>query len=121
MADLLFSEGFLQQFVLHAESGEHLLKPTVLVLKGLRLGDHRRIHSAILRPPFVKGRVAHAMFTAQLGHRHPAFSLPQDRKDLRLRVSACLHSESPHASCRENSTYAASHFRGGLPHEKLHG
>jgi len=41
--------------------------------------------------------------------------LTQDRDDLRLSVSACLHAKSPHASCRENSTYAAPYFRGGLP------
>ena len=32
--------------------------------------------------------------------------------DLGLSVSACLHLESPHASCRENSTYAAPYFGG---------
>jgi len=41
--------------------------------------------------------------------------LPQDRDDLRLSVSACLHSKSPRSSCRENSTFAAPYFRGGLP------
>jgi hypothetical protein len=55
------------------------------------------------------------MLTAKLGHRHTAFGLPQDRDDLSLSVSACLHSKSPHASCRENSTHAAPYFRGGLP------
>jgi len=34
--------------------------------------------------------------------------------DLRLSVSACLHSESPRLSCRENSTYAAPYFRVGM-------
>jgi hypothetical protein len=29
------------------------------------------------------------------------------RIDLRLSVSACLHSNSPRSSCRENSTFAA--------------
>jgi hypothetical protein len=43
---------------------------------------------------------------------HAAFSLSQDGDDLRLCVSACLHSKSPHASCRENSTFAAPYFRG---------
>jgi len=32
-----------------------------------------------------------------------------------LIISACLHSESPHTSCRENSTYADPCLRGGLP------
>ena len=56
------------------------------------------------------------MHPAQLGHWHTAFSLTQDREDLRLSVSACLHSESPHPSCRENSTYADPYFRGGITH-----
>ena len=57
------------------------------------------------------------MLAAQLGNRHTAFGLPQDRDDLRFSVSACLHSKSPRSSCRENSTYAAPYFRGGLPEE----
>jgi hypothetical protein len=39
--------------------------------------------------------------------------------DMRFRVSACLHSESPRLSRRENSTYAAPYFRGGLPTQLL--
>ncbi len=35
----------------------------------------------------LKGQWHHPMFTAQLGHRHTAFSLAQDRKDLSHRVS----------------------------------
>ena len=48
----------------------------------LALADHGRIHPAILCPPFVKRRIAHAMLTAQLRHRHTAFGLPQNRDDL---------------------------------------
>jgi hypothetical protein len=55
--------------------------PPVLILNDLRLGDHRRIHSTILRPPPVGIRVAHAMCTTQLGHGHAAVSLTQDRED----------------------------------------
>jgi hypothetical protein len=33
----------------------------------------------------------------------------------RVRRGGCLYSESPRSSCRENSTYAAPYFRGGLP------
>ena len=49
--------------------------------------------------------------------RYPytAFGLTQDRDDLRLSVSACLHLKSPRSSCRENSTYAAPYFRGDYP------
>lgn len=50
--------------------------------------------------------------TAQIRHRHAAFSLTQDREDLRLSVSACFHPEIPRASCGENSTYAAPYYRG---------
>ena len=104
MADLLFFKGFLQQFVLHAEFGEHLLQPPVLLLDRLRLGNHPSpwslgpvalpwldIHPAILRPPFVKRRIAHAMFTAKLRNWHAALGLAQDRKDLGLAVSRHLH------------------------------
>ena len=63
----------------------------------------------------IAGLWHHAVFAAQLGHRHAAFSLAQDRKDLRLCVSACLHSKSPRSYCRENSTYAPPYFQGGLP------
>jgi YD repeat-containing protein len=115
MAQSLFSKGFLEQFILHAQFGEHLLQPPVLFLNGLRLGDHRRIHAPILRPPLLERRVTHTLRPAKLGHRHPAFSLTQDRKHLRLSVSACLHSESPHASGQENSTHPAPYFRGGVP------
>ena len=59
------------------------------------------------------------MLAAQLGHRHTALSLTQDRKDLRLSLSACLHSESPRSSCRENSTFAAPHFRGDYPYDRI--
>lgn len=45
--------------------------------------------------------------------------MPQDRDDLRFSVSACLHSKSPRSSCRENSTYPAPYFRGGLP-QRIH-
>jgi len=83
-----------------------------LIFHRLHLAVQRRVHAAILRPPFVKRRVALAMLTAKPCHLHTAFGLVQDRKDLRLRVSAWLHSESPHASCRENSTFAARYFRG---------
>ncbi len=55
------------------------------------------------------------MLAAQLGQRHTAFSLPEDRDDLRFRVSTCFHSRSPLASCRENSTYPAPPLSGGLP------
>ncbi|WP_143267576.1 aldo/keto reductase, partial [Aquimixticola soesokkakensis] len=47
-------------------------------------------------------------------------SLPQDRDNLRLSVFACLHSKSPRSSCRENSTFTAPYFRGGLPPRHLH-
>jgi hypothetical protein len=52
------------------------------------------------------------MLVAQLGNRNTAFGMPQDRKDLRLSVSTCLHSKSPRSSCRENSTFEAPYFRG---------
>jgi hypothetical protein len=91
MADLLFSQRFLQQIVLHAQVRKHSLQPAVLFLNGLHLADHGRIHAAILCSPFVERRIAHAMFTAKLGHRHTTFSLSQDRKDLGFAISGHLH------------------------------
>ncbi|WP_255509701.1 transposase, partial [Oceaniovalibus sp. ACAM 378] len=41
--------------------------------------------------------------------------LAQDRKDLGFAISGHLHSKSPRSSCRENSTFAAPYFWGGLP------
>jgi hypothetical protein len=55
----------------------------------------------------VKRRLAHPMPAAQLRNWHTAFGLPQDHDDLRLSVSACLHSKSPRSFCRENYTLAA--------------
>ena len=55
----------------------------------------------------IEGRVAHTVLAAQLCNRHAAFALRQDRNNLRLCVSACLHSESPRSSWRENSTSAS--------------
>ena len=57
----------------------------------LGLRDHRCVHPAILRPPFAKRSRAHAMVTANLGHRHAALGLAQDRRDLRFAVSRHLH------------------------------
>jgi len=84
MALSLFSKSFLEQIRLHAEVSIHPLQPAVLVFDSLHLADQRRIHAAILRPSFIERRVTHAMLAAQLGHRHTAFSLPQDRPSRRL-------------------------------------
>jgi hypothetical protein len=91
------------------------LQPSVLLFHGLHLADQGRIHPAIFHPPLVEQRGAHPMLTAQIGNRHTAFGLPQDRDDLSLNVSACLNSTSPRSSWRENSTYAAPYLLGGLP------
>ena len=115
MADLFFSKGLLEQFVLHAQFGKHLLEPSVLVFNGFHLRDHGCIHPAILRPPLVKQRGTHAMFAAQLGHRHTAFGLAQDRNNLRLRKSAGLHVNLLVLLCRENSTFKSHYFRGDYP------
>jgi hypothetical protein len=115
MAAEFFSKGFLEQLVLQAQVCLGPLQPTVLDLDRLHMPGQRRIHPAILRPPLVERRVAHPVLAAQIGHRHTALGRSQDRDDLRFSVSACLHSESPRSSCRENSTYAAPYFRGGLP------
>ena len=139
IARLLFSKGFLQQLVLHAEFGEHLLYAPVLFFNGLRLGDHPLPWSlgplalpwrdiphtspAIYRTTRslswfagkpLPGNGIMPCARHKIGHRHAAFSLTQDREELRLSVSACLHSKSPRSSCRENSTYADPYFQRGI-------
>ena len=140
MASSLFSKGLFQQLVLHAEFGEHLLHAPVLFFNGLRLGDHPSPWSfgpvalpwrdiphtspAIYRTTRslswfagkpLPGNGIMPCARHKIVRRHTVFSLTQDREELRLSVSACLHSKSPRSSCRENSTYAAPCFRGGLP------
>jgi hypothetical protein len=60
------------------------------------------------------GQRHHAMLTAKFSNGHATFSLTQDRKNLGFAISCHLHSKSPRLSCRENSTYAAPYFRGGI-------
>ncbi len=103
----IFSKRLLEQFILHAQLGKHFLEPLVLVLNGLHLADHRRIHPAKLRSPFVERRAAHAMLATELRHRDTAIRLAKDRQDLRLAIFAALHPNSTRASCRENSTREA--------------
>ena len=88
MAAPLFSQGLFEQICLHAQVRIHPHQQLVLVLDGLHLADQGRFHAAIFRPPLVERRATHPMLTAQFGHRHPAFGLPQDRKDLPLSVAA---------------------------------
>ncbi len=112
MAPSLFSKGLFQQLVLHAEFGEHLLQPSVFILDRLLLGNPRRVHPAILRAPLLEQRVAHAMVAAQLGHRHAAFGLTQDRKDLFIGAYAA----PPGATVPSSSVYLLVFIRNLLVH-----
>ena len=49
------------------------------------------IHAAVLRPPFVKRRVADRVLAAKIGDRQPALRLAQNSHDLRFRKSALSH------------------------------
>ncbi len=49
-----FPRASFEQIRLYVEIGIHSLKPSVLLFNGLHLADHRLIHPAILRPPFVE-------------------------------------------------------------------
>ena len=91
MAPSLFSKRFLRQIRLHAQVRIHPLRASVFPLHGHHLADHARIHPAILDPSFVERRVAHAMLTAKLGHRHATLAPGQDRKDSGFAVSRHLH------------------------------
>ena len=105
MAVLFFSQSFLQELILHAEFGKHLLQTLVLVIDGLHLRDQRRVHAAILRAPLIERRTAHAVLPTKLGHRNAALSLLQNCKDLRLAESSNSRLEPPRSFCRENSTF----------------
>ena len=65
------------------------------------------IHPAILRPPLVERRIAQAMLTAQLGHRHAAFGLAQDREDLFIGTYAV----PPEPRCSRHQCICLSSFR----------
>jgi hypothetical protein len=111
-AELLFSKSFFQQIRLHAQVRIHSIQTSVLIFHGLHLADQGRIHAAIFRPPFVKRGIAHAMFTAQLGHRHTAFGLPQDRDDLFIGAYAA----PPRATVPSSSVYLLVFIQNPLTH-----
>ena len=105
IASPLFSEGFLQQVILHAHLSIYPLQTTVFISHRFHLRDHRRIHSTKFRTSFVKTSTAHTMFTAQLRNRHTALRLLQNTDDLCVAKSPVLHLKSPQISCRENTTF----------------
>ena len=82
--DSLFSENFLQEFILHAAFSEHIFQPPILVLSGPQLGYHRSIRTAIIRPPFLKRGTDDRLLAAQLCHRYPAFSLTRNAHNLHV-------------------------------------
>lgn len=49
-----FSKSFLQQVVLHTHFGIHTLQAAVFFSHRFQFRDHRCIHSAKRRPPFIK-------------------------------------------------------------------
>jgi hypothetical protein len=94
------------------ELGQHLLQPPVPLLNGLRLDDHRRIHAALLRPPCREGRVGLAVRPAQLGHRHAAFSMTQERESAAQCI--CLSSfRIPSCSLPRKFDLCGSDLSGG--------
>jgi hypothetical protein len=96
------------------------LETPVLVFKGLHLANHRCVHPAILRTPFVERRVApsrtllrnilpvsasRARGTAQRqAHR---LRLGAGSQGFGVRYISSSSSKSPQISCRENSTSAS--------------
>lgn len=75
MASPLFSKRLLEQIVLHARLGIHLLEVLLLFGQCFYSRDQRRVHAAILSPPFVEAGCALAMLTAQVRNRHYTFGL----------------------------------------------
>jgi len=70
-----FSKRFVQQIVLHAFLSLHLLEALILLIEFLLSGHQAGVHVTILRKPLLEARTAHAMLTAQIRDRHPAFCL----------------------------------------------
>ena len=91
LAELFFSRSLLQQLILYAEFGEHLFKPPILVLRGLKISHHRDIHAAKLGPPFEKRGIADLVLAAKFFNGHPTFSLAQNAHHARVSKSALSH------------------------------
>ena len=91
MAALFFSKRFLQQLILHAELGKHLLQPPVLIFHHLHVSNHRRIHAAVLRSPLVKCCTADRVLPAHLSQPHAALYLAQHTHDLGIAKLALPH------------------------------
>ena len=100
-----FLQSLLEPIGLHAEVRIHSLEPPVLLFHDLHLADQGRVYAAKLRQALIERRAAHAMQPAQPGQRHPAFALPQDRKNLGFGKSTRLHQNLLDHKARENSTF----------------
>ena len=109
MADLnfFFQKGSLQQIVFcNAQIGHNKsLSPTVLFLPSPFIGStHRRIHAAILGPPFVKRPIAHPILAQQLEPRHSGSFRPDARianeSAPPVYLLVIIRKSSPFTSCR---------------------
>ncbi len=91
----------------NAPLGPFLIPPTlelrVLGLEGLQPSRIRHFHAAILRPPFVKGRVADPVLAALLLRAEPGLVLLQDANNLFFAETASLHRLSPQLENRLTS------------------
>jgi len=65
MDDLFFSKRSLQKFILHTKLRNHLLQMPIFVIQRLHLQNHRCVHAAIFRAPFVKCGQTHLVFPAK--------------------------------------------------------
>jgi hypothetical protein len=65
----------------------------------------------------IERRIALAMLSAQLRHRHTAPGLLEKRQDPAVAESQCLHLESPSPTLREDSNPEHFAFSGELPQQ----
>ena len=83
----LFFEGFLDDLGLELFLHLHLLQTSVLVFEFFHARHQRRIHAAVISPPFIKRGIADAMLTQQVDHRRAAIGLLQYRQYLAIAES----------------------------------
>ena len=78
MALPLSLKGFFVDLRNQAFLGMHLLQAPALVFEFLHALHQRRVHAAVLSPPFVKCRATHTVFTAEGWNGLAALGFLQD-------------------------------------------
>ena len=105
----LFWDNILQDLMIQAQFGIHLLQSAIFYLQFPKLFQLIDIHAPIFCLPFVIGRPADAMLPAKICDWYSGFPLIQYLDDLTFAKPALPH----FGSCL--STYHWYYFRGALP------